>query len=143
MAEENDTRVLNERLLGEVAEEVRRFLRATWTGPDEPTDPEYLEGGRALIEDFAIQAAAHRDDPAAARRGQDLNLDEVAQVLNYLSMLKAREGHDCFGHDGHFSACGYTSVLIWLHFQVSRHARKRTRKAPTSTCRHHLEVVRG
>ncbi len=87
--------VVNAQLIGEIADDLRQFLRSSWIGSDIPSDPEYLNGGRELIEDFALRAAAHADDRDAARRGQDLDLREIAQALYYLAQLEVRDGAQC------------------------------------------------
>lgn len=116
-------RSIDEHLIGDVAEDVRQFLRSTWLGDESvPLDPQYLHGGRELIEDFAIRATALADDRIAALRGQNVGLREVAQVLHYLSQLEVRHDAKCYGCGRDAATCGHMNVLSWLSDQVARHA---------------------
>lgn len=117
---------IDEYLLGDVAENVRQFLRTTWLGTDSHADPWGLEAGRALIEDFALRAAALADnkDQEEAEHGQDLTLAEVALVLRYVHMVEVKEGVSCYGHSGGRSACGKDDILEWLVRNVERYAEK-------------------
>lgn len=81
--------------------------------------------GRAVIEWYADRLVRPQVEgyPQIEYPEPTLSLEDAADVLSFLSCVKAISADECFGHGGDAPACGFDNILRWVEGELRRHAR--------------------